>query len=112
LESRSLDDGHVVVNALNIAGWTRRGTELTGLVCHPTPVDQGRAARFETRIWAMESAGGVGYLLAQELVAAGEVVLYVPATLRPPGCGGLASRSSNENEPDHPLGFRACRPAL
>jgi transposase len=33
------------------------------------------------RAWAVESAGGMGYLLAQQLVAAGETVLDVPATL-------------------------------
>ena len=33
------------------------------------------------RRWAVESAGGMGYLLAQQLVAAGETVLGVPATL-------------------------------
>ena len=39
------------------------------------------AARFEVRTWAVEGAGGVGDLLAQQLVAAGERVLDVPATL-------------------------------
>ena len=38
------------------------------------------AARFEKRTWAIESAGGLGYLLARQLVAAGEQVLDVPAT--------------------------------
>jgi transposase len=33
------------------------------------------------RMWAIESAGGLGYLLAQQLVDAGETVLNVPATL-------------------------------
>ena len=33
------------------------------------------------RIWAIESAGGLGYLLAQQLLAAGEHVVDVPATL-------------------------------
>ncbi len=33
------------------------------------------------RTWAVESAGGMGYLLSQQLVAAGEMVLNVPATL-------------------------------
>ena len=33
------------------------------------------------RTWAIESAGGLGYLLAQQLVDAGETVLDVPATL-------------------------------
>src|SRR4029453_12916950 len=33
------------------------------------------------RRWAIESASGLGYLVAQQLVAAGETVLDVPATL-------------------------------
>ena len=33
------------------------------------------------RTWAVESAGGMGYLLSQQLVGAGEEVLDVPATL-------------------------------
>jgi hypothetical protein len=32
------------------------------------------------RIWAIESAGGLGYLLAQQLLAAGEHVVDIPAT--------------------------------
>jgi hypothetical protein len=41
----------------------------------------GWAAPLGDRTWANESAGGLGYLLAQQLVAAGETVLDVPATL-------------------------------
>ena len=41
----------------------------------------GWAAPFECRTWAIESAGGLGYLLAQQLVARGEHVVDVPATL-------------------------------
>lgn len=33
------------------------------------------------RTWAIESAGGLGYLLAQQLLAAGEQVVDIPATL-------------------------------
>jgi transposase len=39
------------------------------------------AAPFEPRVWAIEGAAGTGALLAQQLVAAGEHVLDVPATL-------------------------------
>ena len=39
------------------------------------------AAPFPERVWAIESARGLGYLLAQQLVAAGEVVVDVPAVL-------------------------------
>ena len=33
------------------------------------------------RTWAVEAAGGMGYLLSQQLVVTGEMVLNVPATL-------------------------------
>ena len=39
------------------------------------------AAPFPDRVWAIESARGLGYLLAQQLVAAGEIVVDVPAVL-------------------------------
>ena len=35
---------------------------------------------FEKRTWAIESVGGLGYLLAQQLVARGEDGVDVPAT--------------------------------
>jgi transposase len=41
----------------------------------------GWAAPFEPRIWAVEGASGLGALLAQQLVAAGEVVVDVPPAL-------------------------------
>jgi transposase len=55
------------------------------------------AGKFADRIWAVESAGGVGYLLAQQLVAAGERVLDVPATL-PARARLLGSGRSNKND--------------
>jgi transposase len=39
------------------------------------------AGRFEERTWAIESVDGLGYLLGQQLVAVGEQVVDVPATL-------------------------------
>ena len=38
------------------------------------------SASFDDRVWAIESANGLGYLLGQQLVGAGERVLEVPAT--------------------------------
>jgi transposase len=60
------------------------------------------AAPMEKRTWAIESAGGLGYLLAQELVGAGEVVLDVPATLAA-RIRVLASGSSNKNDANDAL---------
>ena len=39
------------------------------------------SAGFGERVWEIESANGLGYLLGQQLVGAGEHVLDVPATL-------------------------------
>ena len=39
------------------------------------------AAAWPERTWAVEGAGGLGHLLAQQLVAAGERVLDVPPKL-------------------------------
>jgi len=57
------------------------------------------AASFETRTWAIEFAGGLGYLLAQQLVAAGETVVDVPATLAS-RVRVLATGRSNKNDPN------------
>jgi transposase len=60
------------------------------------------AARFEQRRWAIESAGGLGYLLAQQLVGAGEQVLDVPATLAA-RVRVLGTGRSNKNDPNDAL---------
>jgi transposase len=57
------------------------------------------ASPFETRTWAIESAQGMGYLLAQQLVAAGEHVLDVPATLAS-RVRVLSSGQSTKNDPN------------
>src|SRR5271167_5009397 len=57
------------------------------------------AEPFEKRTWAIESAGGMGYLLAQQLVARGEEVLDVPATLAS-RIRVLATGRSNKNDPN------------
>jgi transposase len=57
------------------------------------------AAPFATRTWAVEGADGLGYLLSQQLVAAGEVVVDVPATLAA-RTRVLASSHSNKTDPN------------
>jgi transposase len=51
------------------------------------------------RTWAVESAGGMGYLLSQQLVAAGEMVLNVPATLAS-RVRVLSTGQSTKNDPN------------
>ena len=57
------------------------------------------AAAWPERTWAVEGAGGLGYLLAQQLLAAGEQVLDVGpklgARVRLLAAGGV-----NKNDPD------------
>ena len=68
------------------------------------------AEPFEKRRWAIESAGGMGYLLAQQLVACGEVVLDVPPTLAS-RIRVLATGRSNKNDPNdaHSIAVAAFR---
>ena len=57
------------------------------------------AAPFAERTWAIEGAGGLGYLLAQQLVAAGERVVDVPAKLAA-RVRLLATGDINKNDPN------------
>jgi transposase len=68
------------------------------------------AEPFEKRTWAIESVGGMGYLLAQQLVARGEDVLDVPATLAS-RIRVLATGRSNKNDPNdaHSIAVAALR---
>jgi transposase len=68
------------------------------------------AEAFEKRSWAIESVGGMGYLLAQQLVAQGEEVLDVPATLAA-RIRVLATGRSNKNDPNdaHSIAVAALR---
>ena len=67
-------------------------------------VDQllGWAEPFGSRIWAVESANGLGYLLSQQLVAAGEHVVDVPATLAA-RTRVLATGKSSRTDPNDAL---------
>ena len=60
------------------------------------------AALFPQRRWAIESAGGLGYLLAQQLVAAGEDVVDVPPTLSS-RVRVLGSGKAQKNDPNDAL---------
>lgn len=60
------------------------------------------AEPFPTRTWAIEGADGMGYLLAQQLVATGEHVLNVPATLAS-RIRLLGTGHSSKNDPNDAL---------
>lgn len=60
------------------------------------------AAAFPERRWAIESAAGLGYLLAQQLVAAGEDVVDVPPTLSS-RVRVLGSGKAQKNDPNDAL---------
>lgn len=57
------------------------------------------AEPFPSRTWAIEGADGLGYLLSQQLVAAGERVVDVPATLAA-RTRVLSTSRSNKNDPN------------
>ena len=62
----------------------------------------GWATAFPERTWAVENATGLGYLLAQQLVAAGERVLDVQPKLAA-RVRLLATESTNKNDPHDAL---------
>ncbi|MDJ0952611.1 MAG: IS110 family transposase [Acidimicrobiia bacterium] len=66
----AVNGGEVAVAELEVRATRRQTSELLAW-----------AARFPQRQWAIESANGHGYLLAQQLVTAGEHVVDVPSTL-------------------------------
>ena len=70
------------------------------------------AAPFDDRAWAVESADGLGKLLSQQLVAEGESVIDVPATLAAK-VRLLGSSKASKNDPNDALataiaGLRHC----
>jgi transposase len=65
-----LDRSETVIGELRVTADRRQRDRLLSF-----------AEPFEPRLWAIESASGLGALLAQQLVAAGETVVDVPATL-------------------------------
>ncbi len=56
------------------------------------------AEPYPARTWAIEGADGMGYLLAQQLLAAGEHVVNVPATLAS-RTRLLGTGRTNKNDP-------------
>jgi len=80
-----------------------REVELAQLSVRATRTQTQRllawAASFESRTWAIEGADGLGYLLSQQLVAAGERVVDVPATLAA-RTRVLGSSHSNKTDPN------------
>src|SRR5918994_6776054 len=76
-------DPHKALHA--VCAIDRQETELAEVVVRsgPRQLDQllQWASPYASRTWAIESASGLGYLLAQELLAQGELVVDVPSTL-------------------------------
>ena len=63
------------------------------------------------RTWAVEGAGGLGYLLAQQLVSAGEAVLDVQPELGSARAAAGHRQRQQERPQRRPLGGH-CRPTL
>ncbi len=84
----AVDTGEQVVAELEVRASKRQTRELLGW-----------ADRFPLRRWAIESANGHGYLLAQQLVAAGEQVVDVPSA-QAARVRVLDSTRSQKNDPN------------
>ena len=83
-----IDSDEVVIEEIRVRASAKQVGEL-----------QEWAAGYEDRSWAVESARGLGYLLSQQLVAAGERVLDVPPMLAS-RVRVLGSGKSQKNDPN------------
>ena len=86
----AIDNGERVLGARLVRASQRQVPELLSWAKH---LDGG------DRVWAIESAGGLGYLLAQQLLAVGETVVDIPATLAS-RVRLLGSGRSDKNDPN------------
>ncbi len=84
----AIDGDEAVIDELRVLATVGQVDELLGW-----------AKPLGPRTWAVESAGGLGYLLSQQLVAAGETVLDVPATLAS-RVRVLGTGRSDKNDPN------------
>jgi transposase len=84
----AVDDNEVVLDEFRVRASTVQAQRL-----------REWAAGFEKREWAVESANGLGYLVAQQLVAAGETVFDVPPVLAS-RVRVLGSGRSQKNDPN------------
>ena len=83
-----IDGDEVVIDKIRVRASASQVVEL-----------QEWALRYEDRCWAVESARGLGYLLSQQLVAAGERVLDVPPMMAS-RVRVLGSGKSQKNDPN------------
>jgi hypothetical protein len=65
-----IDSDELVIDQIRVKATARQLVEL-----------REWASAYEDRCWAVESARGMGYLVSQQLVAAGERVIDVPAMM-------------------------------
>ena len=84
----AIDNNEVMLDELRVRACAKQTDQL-----------RSWAAPFPDRVWAIESAHGLGYLLAQQLVAAGETVVDVPAVLST-RTRLLGSGKSQKNDPN------------
>ncbi len=84
----AVDDDERVIGELTLEASNDQVERLTGW-----------ADRFTKREWAVESASGLGYLIARQLVAAGETVFDVPPVLAS-RVRLLGSGKSQKNDPN------------
>jgi transposase len=93
-----LDDDEEIAAQLRIAADRRQLDRLLGWV-----------SDWPERIWAVENVNGLGRLLSQQLVLAGEQVVDVPASLahRTRKLSGKSGRETDEHDArsDHDRGF-------
>lgn len=87
----AIDESEIVLSEITISADRYQMSRLLGWA--------DNVNGHSSRVWAVEAAGGLGYLLSQQLVARGEHVVDVPAVLAS-RVRVLSSGRSNKNDPN------------
>ena len=97
----AIDGSEIVVGEITIQADKDQTTKL---------LDWAASVDGDGRLWAVEAATGLGYLLSQQLVAHGETVVDVPPVLAS-RIRVLSSGKSNKNDPNdaHSVAIAALR---
>ena len=84
----AIDDNETVLDQFTLRASSVQARRLCDWAC-----------QFDDKLWAVESARGLGYLVAQQLAAAGETVFDVPPLLAS-RVRVLGSGRSQKNDPN------------
>jgi transposase InsO family protein len=109
---------NLVVDALNMAAWTRRGTDLDGLICHHDAGSQYTSIAYTDAVAELEARASIGTVgdnfdnaMAEAVNALYKTELHRnPADLAPTAATGRVSTTAPQQRSKRPTTVTSLRP--